>query len=327
MHSQGEELEGHALDFFWAFDSGTCDHIADLVCATKSTVLLAGMPSVASTLAERGISSTLIERNPSMSSRHRRGTAITHDLRFPLTQHQLLDVRVIAFDSPWYPTDFCLWLDHLLLFAPNARDVFFSLWPSRTRPAAVDERDKIFSELQKYGRLTVVDSLLRYTLPAFELAAFAGSGSSGSRFGEPSPKNADLVHLSRTESVIPHPLPSVICGDHWLRFKLGKRQVAVRLRPDDAVPCLLPVYEDQEWTLRSVSRRDPARESVDLWLSNGRACRVSGSSHFVTAVVKLASQDVTLRLSELQAGAWRMLAELAEVPATEQPRDVWTHLD
>lgn len=265
-------MEAHPLDFDWRFTSASTNLLIARLDAVAQRCLVVGAPSVWSCWG-RGKSATqadLVERNPTQcgndDGRHA-GSMITLDICTAPGLRLSTTYDACFFDPPWYLQDTKYWLDWALRnVSPNAT-IAFSLWPEDTRPKAREERNEVFRVLERLGRFDLHERALQYQIPEFERRAL----------GIANPwRTGDLVWLetSGNTELLPGFCPKPVPGDSWLRFSVATKQVAIRAVPraaPDGIATLSPGYG---WFMKSVSRRDPMRDFIDLWTSDGFVARL-----------------------------------------------------
>jgi hypothetical protein len=258
--------EPHPLDYDWRFTKETVCLLADRV-QHHDSILIVGVPSVASYLEGSGASILLIDRQPFQTVKNHSVVDLSAAPASPL----LFDAALV--DPPWYPMVHCHWIAWAAGQLRPRSELLASLWPENTRPGAAQERQELLQWLNSWAQVELEISALRYTTPLFEL-------ESARAYSVPVPavdwRTGDLlvVRPFRHPSLPRQPPPA----DRWVRFVFNDYQLALRLRPDDSRRAqILPVPGACDWTWPSVSRRAPGRSLIDLWSSRNEVAQVAGS--------------------------------------------------
>lgn len=265
-------MDAHPLDFDWRFTSASTNLLIARLDAVAQQCLVIGAPSVWSCWG-RGNSATqadLVERNPTQcrnnDGRHA-GSKITLDICAAPGLRLSTRYDACFFDPPWYLQDTKYWLDWALRNVSPKATIAFSLWPEDTRPKAREERNEVFRVLERLGRFDLHERALQYQLPEFERRAL----------GIVNPwRTGDLVWLETSDNpeLLPGFCPKPVPGESWLRFSVAAKQVAIRAVPRAAPLGIATLSPGYGWFMKSVSRRDPMRDFIDLWTSDGFVARL-----------------------------------------------------
>ena len=266
-------MDAHPLDFDWRFTDESADLLAHELRRIGGRSLVIGAPTVWEHLA-RGVSTMqadLVERNPMQCDPGR--ARDVHKL-FTLDICAVARLRMptlydaCVFDPPWYIQDTKFWLAWALRnVAPGAR-IAFSLWPEDTRPTARIERDEMFRILEGLGSFELRERALRYQIPEFERRALGVTSQW---------RSGDLVWFRSSASAdVSHDFcPIPVSGSTWFRFGVASKQIAIRAVQRPGGDEIAPLSPESGWFMKSVSRRDPMRDRVDLWTSDGFVARLT----------------------------------------------------
>ena len=318
IESQVMKYEPHPLDYEWRFTAETISGIWQAVQPKNGKCMLFGVPSFCEAHAWPVESPILVDRNPI----HRTQNAcefICHDLCDGVPLPRQPRIGAVFMDSPWYLEHLITWLVRALEVVAEDGSVWFSLWPELTRPGANVEREQLFELLAGQGRYHVFEGALEYEPMLFERLAFLERGIDLSRAW----RRGDLVHLKLKRQRSSLVAPELKSSEHWVRFNLGVRQLAVRETGNSELPRLYPVGAPPAWHLRSVSRRDESRKAVDIWSSSNFVAQADGESHFIDAIESWAKGE------EPQPGyretALRQLHDMGLLPQLARDVEIWRH--
>lgn len=261
-----------------------------------------GAPTVFAALLELNVHAHLFERNPNT-------VAAFADQGFDgIFEVDLLDrvtapdlYSVIVADPPWYPEHYRAVLLHASQLLRPGGSLFLSLPPRLTRPAARNERSELIrtSLATDFELLSLELGVLQYRTPRFEKSVLVAEGLSHAdwRFG-------DLCSLRRTDG----PASEILLlnaqargsDGPWRYFLLGDHQIVVRKRPTKSPgPFVVqPICADGP-LLRSVSRREPLRQSIDVWNDRNEAWVVSRPDVVADVLELLDSRAVDDALSQI----------------------------
>jgi len=304
----GEELdfpEPHPLDFDWRFSKRALEGIEKrLDPSTSKTIAVLGAPTVFKYLRDRGKSAFLFDRNAQIIAylKHQGYNEVTHCDLFHFSPTGRFDC-VIA-DPPWY-------LDHYQAFIEAARrmlmpdgKLLISVLPPLTRPSAESDRSVIlgFAQERGFDLLCAEPGLLGYLSPPFEVASLKSEG-----IVMPVWRSGDLYTfvLARREQS-DHEVKSPGDEEGWHTFTIGRTVVKVKSNdiPSEKSFDFNNVSEMNDFRLRSVSRRSPARATINLWTSRNLALNLSRPD-IACAVLRLLAQgysdeDAATKLREAE---------------------------
>ncbi|AEH38579.1 class I SAM-dependent methyltransferase [Halopiger xanaduensis] len=299
------EPELHPLDFEWYFTAETTTAIATTVAESAAgPVLCLGAPTVAFTLAERGVPVTLVDRNELIETRFApRYDTLTFANRDIGERLALEETHSVAFfDPPWYPDDTAAWLHRAATNVAQGGRIYFVLFPPLVRPAARAQRERLLATAEQLGSVAVDDGAITYRTPPFEREVLREEAVPVVRDW----RRGDLVRIDGV-SLSPDALsdpPSTSSGPAWETFVADGRVVKVRQETaSDAGAVLSPVEGCDGYLLPSVSRRDARRRNVDLWTSRNRVASVGDREAVAEALRRLETgADLTaLRSTSFEA--------------------------
>lgn len=278
--------EAHPLNFDWYFHHSTLSILLRKLENSKS-VLCLGTPRVFVALkyARPSVRAVLVDWNTHLLShlttRCSLGSVVPHDLRNGLPEglHGEFDAAVL--DPPWYERDYWLWLRSAWLGVSEG-PIVCSLFPDLVRPSARSERQRIISGIRRSAStVSLTPDQFLYETPGFERTAFARRGLN---LSSPWRRSDELVAWKSRDSMwrgfVPEDADETRQFDAWHTYVIDR--IVIKLRNDVRGEAdgdgfaLHPPYSDGVSLLRTVSARDPDRNLIDLWVSNGRVYKVTG---------------------------------------------------
>jgi hypothetical protein len=282
----------HPLDFDWRFTPETVRLLVDR-CPSPGTdsVAFLGAPSLAREAAARGWRTgvSLFDKNPALVAALRASfpeiTAVCTDLVWgePV---DLGDAVVAIADPPWYPEHTIAFLWAASRLTRVGRQVLISLPPEGTRPGILAEREAFFAGAETFGLrlVSVEEGVLAYQSPPFEKNALAAAGVPAVPWDWRRGDLARFVTVGKTVAGRPSP-PGT--PDAWEEESVGNVRIKSRTCAEDGFrdPTLSSVVPGD--ILASVSRRDAARATADVWTSGNRIFRCDGTGVFRTIVSAL----------------------------------------
>jgi hypothetical protein len=286
----------HPLDFDWRFTPETVRFLIDQCPEpnTGSTALL-GAPSLAREAANRGRQTdvSLFDCSPALLTAVQDwcpGITVTCTDLVWGSSVEFGDAALAVADPPWYPEHIVAFLWAASRLTRVGGRVLVSLPPVGTRPSILSEREKIISHANTFGLrlLTVEPGTLAYQTPPFErnslgavdITAIPGDWRRG-----------DLAHfVTADKACVPRPIPDRP-QEAWEEVSIGSVRIKCRARPNGNFrdPTLLPIVPGD--MLTSVSRRDPARVTADVWTSGNRIFRCAGANLFRVIMSVVRSGD------------------------------------
>jgi hypothetical protein len=286
----------HPLDFDWRFTPEAARLLIDRCRVTApGSVAFLGAPSLTCEAASRGWrdSIALFDQNPAVVEAIRASHPGVASTCLDLVWGEPVasgDAAVAVADPPWYPEHTVAFLWAASRLTRLGGRVLLSLPSVGTRPGITAERDAIFTWATAFGlRLTSVEpGILAYRTPPFERNALAAAGV------PPVPwdwRRGDLAEFVAVEKTSPdRPVPPGP-PDLWDEESVGVVRIKCRACPDCDFrdPTLSPAVPGD--MLATVSRRNPARATVDVWTCGNRVFRCAGAGVFRVIVSALGRRD------------------------------------
>jgi hypothetical protein len=310
--------EPHPLDYDWRFTkSGLSVLEAAISRLGVERLAMLGAPSLYLHLWRKGKGARLYDKNPDLIERLR-----TEGLRdlvcCDLFDHSTFreEFDLVVADPPWY-------LDYYSVFIEAARSLttvggfmLLSVLPKLTRPSAITDREEILKIAQAMGfdLLEQHHAVLSYSSPPFEVAALIAEGlwNGDWRLG-------DLFVFVKS-SRLPKPLPTIKGEPNldWAYFTIGRTSVRVKKVTGRAGPFqFAPASVTGDLRLHSVSRRSPARATIDVWNSRNLALKVSRPEYLIRVLCLnedgIGLQDAVKRVAADNALDDASRVKLAEV--------------
>jgi hypothetical protein len=279
----------HPLDFDWRFTPEAARHLIGLCPGPlNGPIALLGAPTLALQAMRLGRTGrvSLFDRNPTLiTGSHDSFTNLVLSST-DLVWGDQVDIgdAVAAFaDPPWYPEYVASFLWAASRLTRVGGRVFLSFPPVGTRPGILDERTSSISQAAHFGlRLESVETgVLAYRMPLFERNAFLAAELPNVAEDWRRGDLLEFVHAERTP--VPRPEPPDP-PDVWDDVVVGVVRLKCKHSSDKGFrsPVLRPLVPGD--MLGTVSRRDPARASADVWTCGNRVFRCAGPSVFRTIV-------------------------------------------
>jgi hypothetical protein len=273
--------EPHPLDFDWRFaDEAIHLIVQELRARGVGTTAVLGAPTVFRRLVDQGFVAHLFDKN-----------AVVLDYLKQREYHTFTEIDLLGpgplpygrfefavADPPWYPEHYQAFIDASRTLLKIGGSLFLSVLPRLTRPGAEEMRQTIitYSASQGFEITNIIPSALTYVSPPFEKAALKSEGLVLGNW-----RTADLFKLEKRVEV--HTSTRQLREpDAWQNFLLGR--VQVRLLPTQSDTGFKVCSDPANWRLRSVSRRSPARATINVWTSRNLALTVSDTRPLTSAL-------------------------------------------
>ncbi len=196
-----------------------------------------------------------------------------------------LAVSVVVLDAPWYNADMRAFLWAASRLCQVGGHVIMSLPPVGTRPRIEHDRVDLIGWARAVGLvlMRIQAATLPYVSPLFERNALAAE----QLYTVPGEwRRGDLAVFGRKDASLPS-RPSVPQRDErWIEESVHRVRFRIKCVEADTNglgdPTLLSVVTGD--ILPSVSRRDPRRNSVDVWTSGNRVFRCPDPHTFARIV-------------------------------------------
>jgi hypothetical protein len=313
----------HPLDFDWRFTPeaarlliGRCPGPLD------GPIALLGTPTLALEATRQGRKGrvSLFDINPTLIESARASRTNLASFSTDLVWGAPVDMGdafATFADPPWYPEYVVAFLWAASRLTRVGGRVFLSFPPVGTRPGIVEERASSFAQAARFGlRLESVElGALAYGMPLFEYNAFLVAEvpevADDWRRGD----LIEFVHEERKfapRPVAPDP------PDAWDDVAVGVVRIKCKSSRDKRFrdPTLRSIVPGD--MLATVSRRDPARASADVWTCGNRVFRCAGPDVFRTILSAIANgEDVEEAVEsavgrDLSSGESQMVRRAAE---------------
>jgi hypothetical protein len=271
----------HPADYDWRFTPDTVnssiEHIKNQY-QTNIKIGLFGVTSLFKGLVDAGYETLLFNKSEYLISElqsqgYNKGL-IKHDLFFPVENFSQYFELIIA-DPPWYLDFYSAFLGRASELIKNGGVLFLSVFPSLTRPEAIQERKAIMELAGDLGfELTsITERYFNYSTPRFEILALKTEGITLNTDW----RTGDLLIFRKIRKskkldfqIIDSP------SELWDEFVWRGKRLKLRLRPEpDLTEFGFDLVGDTS-ILKTVSRRYINRDKIDLWTSDNEAYRVNG---------------------------------------------------
>jgi hypothetical protein len=194
------------------------------------------------------------------------------------------DFDAALLDPPWYFPEFSRWLSIAASSVKVGGTIMLPLLGPETRPSARGDRQRVLRALARLGPVQVERNQIEYDIPLFEERALTASGVQL----EGPWRLADLA-----TATIHNRVEKPMVGDRiidpewsWTTHVIGTQVVKLRRRrrSGDATATIAPVAGVADFTLDTVSRRDPRISSVDIWTSRNRVAATTDHEGLLEAL-------------------------------------------
>lgn len=280
----------HSLDYEWWFTPETTEkvfyRITDSIRIESAKMCFLGAPLIGAfchclrvgneiCIVDKSVPS--LEVISKYADRAKNLNLVHHDLQHPLPDELLNRFDIVFLDPPWYVEYYKLFLSRAIE-ALHRGYIYVVLFPLLTRPNAIQERHEIFELVSAMGLVPVriEEQILAYQTPLFEKISLSYQSIAVSDNW----RKGDL--LSLISSVKAEPIVTgfyKIETSDWKEVVIAKSKIKIRLNESNEYerPHIEPVYKDSP-ILKSVSRRDPKRQEIDLWTSKHQVFKLKGNN-------------------------------------------------
>jgi len=295
----------HSLDYEWWFTPETTEkvfyRIVDSIKVESAKMCFLGAPLIGVFCHYLGVGNEIciVDKSaPSLEIINKHSGSIQnlhlihHDLQYPLPEELLNRFDIVFLDPPWYT-------EYYKLFLSRATEVlhrgyiYVVLFPLLTRTNAIQERHEIFELISAMGLVPtkIEEQILTYQTPLFEKISLSYQGITVSDNW----RRGDLLSLISSDITKP-----VVTGFYkietsdWKEVVIAKSKIKIRLSENNEYerPSIEPVYKDSP-ILKSVSRRDPKRQEIDLWTSKHQVFKLRGNN-IVFLILKGISENLDI---------------------------------
>jgi hypothetical protein len=281
-----EDDELDPVDAQWYFDLPSVRLITTVFPAGTASVVALGTPTVAAVAAESVPHVTLVEISPRFCTPDlpswvdgRDVATVSHNLdekRFEGTG----DADVVVMDPPWYIENYRAWLHSAVASCRVGGLIAVALPQVLTNRRSVPEREKILELLRFIGPVEMMENVLTYVTPSFELAVLEADDLQFLRRW----RRADLALVTVKRRWLPYEFPSVR-DIHWVYREVRGRVVRSCHEPEhgSGLPVIGPTNPGtehwqtdprMEYRLTGVGRNYLWSSGANLVTSRGRAAAV-----------------------------------------------------
>jgi len=291
--------ELHPLDSEWYFSGSTSCALASLVSGVRTCLL--GTPTVAAHLPSGAF--TLVDSSLHLAQRF--PAMMRNDIMISRVEDAEFDARYhsVLLDPPWYFPELVQWLQIALQNVTVGGRVILPLLGEATRPSAIEDRAQVLSLLSEFGEIEVRRDAVEYDIPLFEeRALFAAGIQLSGPWRRADLAIAEVFKVPQRDRLGRPANERKMAATSWSTFLIGNQVVKLRDGVAERPGCGFVDQVDgvPQFTLDSVSRRDPRLASVDIWTSRNRVGRVGNFNRIRGALTTLAdARTVTLAAGEL----------------------------
>jgi SAM-dependent methyltransferase len=313
--------EPHPLDYDWRFTTLSLSVLAGVLDELGTDRIAAlGAPTLYLHLWRSGKTASLFDQNARLLDQFRKA-GMESLVCCDLLNHPPFKAQfdAVVADPPWY-------LDHYTAFIGTAHQLLavggfllISVLPRLTRPTASHDRKRIldFANDLGFDLLQVMPAILSYSSPPFEVSSLKAVGLWSGNW-----RTGDLFIFKKTTRQPKEMVnASVADRDEWASFAVGSTSVRVK-RSTGRVGRLLfePASLTGDVYLHSVSRRSPARSSIDLWTSRNLALKITRPEYLAEVLLLaeggMALADAIYRVAgmrDLDAASTKILCDIVRL--------------
>lgn len=245
----------------WFFTTKTSERISG---HAEGSTLLLGAPSVAK-FVERGL---LVDSSPWVAERFTLGS--TRVLSTEVERAELSQkFNSAVLDPPWYQQALSTWLKLASKWVSADGLIILPLFGDLTRPGAEYERADILDLAERLGSFELLPGAVVYRTPRFEAMALEAAGLPAFD----SWRTSDLLVIRNQRPQLHFVAPPL--RSEWIDYRIGNRIVCVRhgrlVGGNQRGPAIVPVAEDGNWRISTVSRRSKELQAATIWTSENTA--------------------------------------------------------
>lgn len=278
-HSVLSGIEGNPILSSWYFTPETCERIGVLRDWSGLRLAFLGTPRLFEWFATHkfGRERALLDLDVQVLRALEMigGGAdkiVSYDVSHQVPEKFLRKFDYVFFDPPWYPQEYFVWFERAVALSASG-EVAFSLFQELLRPSAFAERMVLLRNLiEPAASQTILPSFLQYEVPTFEKAELRAAG-----FASPLPwKMADWAMVkvplvAKRKKLEQKPLER----KEWTEVNIGKLRIFVAQNHVPKHQDTLLAQADAGLVLSSPSRRNPARQAMNVVTSRGHGLRTS----------------------------------------------------
>ena len=272
-----EDDELDPVDAQWYFDLPSVRFITSVFPPDATSVVALGTPTVAAVAAEPVPQVTLVDISPRFRPPGlppwvdgNRVQAVSWNLD-EKPYEGTGDADVVVMDPPWYIENYRAWLHSAVASCRVGGLIAVALPQVLTNRRSVPEREEILDLLRFIGPVEMVDNVLTYVTPSFELAVLATDDLQFLRRW----RRADLALVKVQRRCLPYDFPWVR-DIEWVYRTVGGRVVRSCYEPEHScgLPIIKPTDPRMEYRLTGVGRNYLWSSDANLVTSRGRAATV-----------------------------------------------------
>src|SRR5215469_3578264 len=284
-----EDDELDPVDAQWYFDLPSVRFIISVFPPDTSSVVALGTPTVAAVAAESVPQVTLVDISPRFCPP---GLPPWVDGKDVVTVSQNLDEKryggtgdadVVIMDPPWYIENYRAWLQSAVASCRVGGLIAVALPQVLTNRRSLPEREEILELLRFIGPVEMMENVLTYVTPSFELAVLEADDLQFLRRW----RRADLALVKVQSRCLPYDFPGVQ-DIEWVYREVRGRVVRSCREPEhgSGLPVIGPTNPEMEhwltgstdprmeYRLTGVGRNYLWSSGANLVTSRGRAAAV-----------------------------------------------------
>ena len=272
-----EDDELDLVDAQWYFDLPSVRRILLAFPDDTASVVALGTPTVAAMAAESVPQVTLVDISPRFCQPDlppwldgRQVDTVSLNLDETLYEGTG-NADVVVMDPPWYIENYRAWLRSAVASCREGGLIAVTLPQLLTNTRSVPERDEILELLGFIGPVKMMENVLTYVTPSFELAVLEANDLRFLRRW----RRADLALVTVERRQLPHEFQCV-WDIEWLYRKVGGRVLRSCHEPEpgSGLPVIKPIDPRMAYRLTSVGRSYLRSSGANLVTSRGRAAMV-----------------------------------------------------
>jgi hypothetical protein len=272
-----EDDELDPIDAQWYFDLPSARFITSVFPAGTASVVALGAPTVAAVAAKSVPHVTLVDISPRfcppylpswVDGRHVETVSQNLDEK---RYEGLGDADVVIMDPPWYIENYRAWLHSAVASCRDGGLIAVALPQMLTNTRSMTERDEILKLLRLIGPVDLVENVLTYVTPSFELGVLEANDLQFLRRW----RRADLALVRVRRRWLPYKFPRVR-DIEWIYRQVRGRVVRSCDEEEhgSGLPAVKPIDSRRGYRLAGVGRKYLWSSGANLVTSRGRAARV-----------------------------------------------------
>lgn len=271
-HYLSSVIEPNPVDSEWRFTDDSVIKLSQLVTDKNSRIACFGVPSLYFYLKFAGYTNVILfDINPFLKELFPNdNNIITTDLGQSIKYSSIFEI--VFMDPPWYQKSFILWIQHAVNSLVENGVIYLTKIPKLIRPTANKEWNTIKTEFNEIIEFSELNQTLFYETPLFELEACKASGLDLKKNWRHTKMVKGILKIKKN-----YTFDSPII-DPWHRYKFDKQVVSLKIDKNDIDNITVNApYSDGSYILKSVSRRDKTRSSVNFITSRNKGLILTGT--------------------------------------------------